>query len=113
MAPGQSARSSSQSRERGAQLRVDRDLADAFALAEDPQDAFAGGAGDVVEVERDGLADPRAGVERDERERPVAWRGARLDGAQVADLGAWSSARGAAAGISTRAALAGPRPRRM
>jgi hypothetical protein len=54
-------------------LRVERDVADAFAFAADPQDAFAGGTGDVVDVERDDLADPRAGVERDERERLIAW----------------------------------------
>ena len=60
-------------RERGAQLRVDRDVADAFALSENPQDAFAGGARDVVDVQGDDLADPRAGVERDERECLVAW----------------------------------------
>jgi hypothetical protein len=58
--------------EGGAQLRVDRDVADALAFAEDPQDAFACGARDVVDVECDDLADPRAGVERDERERLVA-----------------------------------------
>jgi hypothetical protein len=39
--------------ERAPQLRVDWDVADAFAFAEDPQDAFAGGARDVVDVERD------------------------------------------------------------
>jgi hypothetical protein len=44
------------------QLRVDRDLPDAFALAVDPQNAFAGGAGDVVDVEGDDLADPGTGV---------------------------------------------------
>jgi hypothetical protein len=38
--------------EGGAQLRVDRDVADTFAFAEDPQDTFAGRAGDVVDVER-------------------------------------------------------------
>jgi hypothetical protein len=66
---------------------VDRDLADAFAFAEDPQDAFAGGAGDVIDVERDDLADPGAGVERDERERLIARRRASLDGAEVSELG--------------------------
>ena len=50
-----------------AELGVDWDVADAFAFAEDPQDALAGGAGDVVDVERDDLANPGAGVERDER----------------------------------------------
>jgi hypothetical protein len=59
--------------ERAPQLRVDWDVADALAFAEDPQDAFAGGARDVVDVERDDLADPGTGVERDERERLVAW----------------------------------------
>src|SRR6266508_4385589 len=39
--------------ERGVQLQVDRDLPDAFALAVDPQDALAGRAGDVVDVEGD------------------------------------------------------------
>ena len=48
-------------------------MADAFALSENPQDAFAGGARDVVDVQGDDLADPRAGVERDERECLVAW----------------------------------------
>ncbi len=66
---------------------VDRDLSDAFAFAEDSQDAFAGGPGDVVDVEGDDLADPRAGVERDQRERLVAWRRARLDCSEVAKLG--------------------------
>ena len=60
-------------RERGPQLRVDRDVADALAFAEDPQDALARGARDVLDVEGDDLADPGAGVERDERERVVAW----------------------------------------
>jgi hypothetical protein len=55
--------------EGGAQLRVDWDVADELAFAEDPQDAFARGASDV---EGDDLADPGAGVERDERERLVA-----------------------------------------
>jgi hypothetical protein len=58
--------------EGGAQLRVDRDVADAFAFAEDPQDTFAGRAGDVVDVERDDLTDPGTDVERHERERLVA-----------------------------------------
>jgi hypothetical protein len=49
-------------RERGAQLRVDRDVADALSFAEDPQDAFAGGARDVVDVQGDDLADPHTGV---------------------------------------------------
>ncbi len=66
-------------RERAAELGVDRDVADALAFAEDPQDTFAGGAGDVVDVEGDDLADPRAGVERDERECLVARRRAALD----------------------------------
>ena len=74
--------------ERGVQLRVDRDLPDAFALVVDPQDAFAGRAGDVVDVEGDDLADPGAGVKRDERERLVKWRGAGLDCTEVAELGA-------------------------
>ncbi|MGO9793007.1 MAG: hypothetical protein ACLP8S_26850 [Solirubrobacteraceae bacterium] len=39
---------------------MDRDLSDAFAFAEDPEDAFAGGAGDVVDVEGDDLALIRA-----------------------------------------------------
>ena len=60
-------------RERGAQLRVDRDVADALSFAEDPQDAFARGARDVVDVQGDDLADPGTGVERDERECLVAW----------------------------------------
>jgi hypothetical protein len=56
-------------------------------LPRNPQDALAGGTGDVVDVERDDLADPRAGVERDERERLVARRRAGLDGAEVSELG--------------------------
>jgi hypothetical protein len=59
-------------REGGAQLRVDWDVADALAFCRGSADAFARGAGDVVDVERDDLADPGAGVERDERERLVA-----------------------------------------
>jgi hypothetical protein len=53
--------------ERGAQLRVDRDLPDAFALAVDPQNAFAGGASYVVDVEGDDLADsgPRTARTKD------------------------------------------------
>ena len=74
--------------ERGVQ-RVDRDRPDAFALAVDPQHAFAGGAGYVVDVDGGDWADPRAGVERDKRERLVAWRGAALDGSEVAELGAF------------------------
>jgi hypothetical protein len=67
-------------------LWVDRDLSDALAFAEDPQDSFAGGTGDVVDVERDDLADPRAGVERDERERLVARRRPGLHGAEISEL---------------------------
>jgi hypothetical protein len=102
-------------REGGAQLRVHRDMPDAFAFAfaEDPQDACARGARDVVDVERDDLADPRAGVERDERERPVARRRAALNFAQVAQLGALVQRARRVAASSMRAALAGPRPRRM
>src|SRR5450755_3404130 len=65
---------------------MDRDLSDALAFAEDPQDSFAGGTGDVVDVERDDLADPRAGVERDERERLVARRRPGLHGSEVPEL---------------------------
>jgi hypothetical protein len=63
-------------------------MADALAFAENSQHAFAGGAGDVIDVEGDDLADPGAGVERDERERLVSRRGTALNGSQVADLGA-------------------------
>ncbi len=38
---------------------MDRDVADALALAEDSEHAFAGGAGDVVDVGRDDLAHPK------------------------------------------------------
>ncbi|HEX8052116.1 MAG TPA: hypothetical protein VF517_03925, partial [Thermoleophilaceae bacterium] len=79
-------------RERGAQLRVDRDVADVLVFAEDPQEGFAGGAGDVVDVEGDDLGDPRAGVERDERERLVARRRAALDFAEERSWARWSSA---------------------
>jgi hypothetical protein len=41
---------------------------------------------DVVGVERDDLADPRSGVERDERERLVARRRPGLHGAEVSEL---------------------------
>jgi len=69
--------------EGGPQLWVDGNVADAFAFAEDPQDAFAGRARDVVDVERDDLADPSAGVERDERERLVTRRRTTLDFSDV------------------------------
>ena len=38
-------------------------------------------------VKRDGLGDPRAGVERYQGQRPVTRRGACLHGSQLADLG--------------------------
>lgn len=72
--------------QRGVQMWVDRDLSDALAFAEDSWDAFAGRRGGVVDVERDDLADPRAGVERDERERLVAGRWEGLDGSEVSEL---------------------------
>ncbi len=71
-AQGQSGRSWSQPARALRSLGVERDLADSFTLAVDPQDPFAGGEAYVVEVERDGLGDPCAGVERDERECLVA-----------------------------------------
>jgi hypothetical protein len=43
---------------------MDRDVADSSAFAVDPQGSLAGGEADVVDVEADDLADPRAGVER-------------------------------------------------
>ncbi len=61
-------------------------MADALAFAEDSEHAFASRARDVVDVQRDNLADSRAGVERDERERLVAWGWAGFDGSQVAGL---------------------------
>jgi hypothetical protein len=70
-------------------LWVDRDLSDALAFAEDSQDAFAGGPGNIVDIECDDLADPRAGIERDERERLVPWRRAGLDCSEVAELSAF------------------------
>jgi hypothetical protein len=48
-------------------------------LAEDPQDALACGQAHVVDVEAGDLGDPGAGVERDERDRAIAWRRALLD----------------------------------
>jgi len=65
---------------------MDRDVADSFAFAVDPQGSLAGGEADVVDVEADDLADPRASVERGEREGLVARRRAGLDGSQVAQL---------------------------
>jgi len=59
---------------------VDRDLADSFALAVDPQDSLASGDANVVDVEADDLADPGASVERSEREGLVARRRTGLDG---------------------------------
>jgi hypothetical protein len=53
----------------GAQLGVDRDLAELLVLAENPQDALARGQAHVVDVEGGDLGDPRAGVERDQRDR--------------------------------------------
>jgi hypothetical protein len=85
---------------------VDRDLSDALAFAEDSedsQDAFAAGAGDVVDVEGDDLADPRAGVERDQRERLVVWRRAGLDCSEVAELSAFvERARRRDGGVGSR-----------
>ena len=82
---------------------MERDLADAFAFAADSQDAFAGGAGDVVDVEGDDLADPRAGLERDQRERLVAWRRAGLDGSEVPKLSAFvERARRRDGGVDSR-----------
>jgi hypothetical protein len=71
----------------GVQPWVDRDLSHALAFARILRTPFAGGPGDVVDVEGDDLADPRAGVERDERERLVARRQAGLDGSEVPELG--------------------------
>jgi hypothetical protein len=52
---------------------VDRDLADLLALADDAQDALAQGQAHVVDVETDDLRDPCAGVERNQRDRAIAW----------------------------------------
>ncbi len=49
--------------EYGTQRRVEGDLADLFALAEDAKGALAGGDLDVVDVQADGLGDAGAGVE--------------------------------------------------
>jgi len=65
---------------------MDRDVADSFAFAVDPQGSLAGAEVDVVDVEADDLADPCAGVERGEREGLVARRQAGLDGPEVAQL---------------------------
>jgi len=92
---------------------VDRDLADSFALAVDPEDSLAGGDADVVDVEADDLADAGPGVERGECKGLVARRRAGLDGSQVAQLVALAEGSGAAAGSSSLAALAAPRWRRM
>jgi hypothetical protein len=73
LAPGQSARSSSQPASAARSCGWIGTWRTRSPFAEDPQDAFARGAGDVVDVEGDDLADPGAGVERDERERLVAW----------------------------------------
>jgi hypothetical protein len=51
---------------------VNRDLADALALATDAQHALARRQVDVVHVEADDLADARAGVEGDERDPSIA-----------------------------------------
>ncbi len=58
---------------------VDRHFAAPLALAEDPQRPLARGQPHVLNVERDRLRDPGAGVERHERQRPMARRGARRD----------------------------------
>jgi hypothetical protein len=65
---------------------MDRDLADSFAFAVDPQGSLAGGEADVVDIEADDLADLRASVERGESKGLVARRRAGLDGPQVAQL---------------------------
>src|SRR6266516_5618655 len=80
--------------EYGTQRRVEGDLADLFALAEDAKGALAGGDLDVVDVQADGLGDAGAGVERDQGEGLVARGGALLDRAQEphrrpAAQGAW------------------------
>lgn len=98
MPAGQSVRSLSQRVSALCSCGVDRDLPDAFAFAVNPPDALAGGAGDVVDVEGDDLADPGTGVERDERERLIAWRGAGLDCSQVAELGAFVERSGCGGG---------------
>jgi len=46
----------------------------------------ARGTDGAVDVERDDLADPRAGIERDEPERLVARRRAGLDSSEVSEL---------------------------
>jgi hypothetical protein len=84
--------------ERGAQLGVDGDLSDALAFAVDPHVPFAGGEGDVVDVEGDGLGDAGTGVERDEGEGLVAERWAAGDGAQVTDLGSFAEGAGRGGG---------------
>ena len=71
--------------EGGAQVGVDRDLADLLALAENPQDPLARGQADVVDVEADDLGDPGAGVERYERYGAITRRRALLDLAQEPD----------------------------
>ena len=73
--------------EGAAELGVDGDLSDPFAFAVDPQDAFAGGEVDVVDVEGDDLGDAGAGVERQEGQGLVSGGRAGLDGSQEPDLG--------------------------
>ncbi len=67
---------------------MDGYLAYLLALAEDPQDALARREAGVVDIEPDGLADARPGVEEDTREGPVARRQVRLDRAEPAQNGA-------------------------
>ena len=70
-----------------AQLGVEWYLPDWLPLAVDAQDALARGQPHVVDVERDGLGEPRGGVERDQHERLVPRRPTPLHGPEVADLG--------------------------
>lgn len=86
LAPGQSARSVSQSFSAACSCGWIGTCRPCSPFPDDPQDAFAGGAGDVVDVERDDLADPYAGVERDEPEGLVARRWAGLHGSEVSEL---------------------------
>ena len=71
----------------GPESGVDGDLADLVALAVDAQDALAGRAAHVADVQAHDFAEAGAGVVGDEGDAPVAGRGDLLDRAQPADAG--------------------------
>lgn len=101
-------------REVSAELWVDWDLADLAALADQAKLPFAGRQMEVVDVERHGLGDAGAGVERHAGQGPVAGARCASTARSQRRMARLPSARGAVwVGGSARSAVAGPRPRRV